>query len=115
MAGAKVYAITSDSQYGKARDIEEFTYNFAEFCEVRDKIKVIFEKQKEIIREANIITNLGFVRPIDKKFIEMMNEKAVVPYMCEAWEYVNPKISQFLPLMKIIQGWKFLIFVEIFV
>ncbi|OGM11201.1 hypothetical protein A2Z22_01810 [Candidatus Woesebacteria bacterium RBG_16_34_12] len=93
MAGAKVYAITSDSQYGKARDIEEFTYNFAEFCEVRDKIKVIFEKQKEIIREANIITNLGFVRPIDKKFIEMMNEKAVVPYMCEAWEYRDGDID----------------------
>lgn len=87
MAGAKVYAITSDSQYGKARDIEEFTYNFAEFCEVRDKIEVIFEKQKEIIMKANIITNLGFVRPVDKKLIEMMNEKAVVPYMCEAWEY----------------------------
>jgi len=87
MAGAKVYAITSDSQYGKAKDIEEFTYNFSEFCDVRDKIEVIFEKKKEIIRQANIITNLGFVRPIDKNFIEMMNEKSVIPYMCEAWEY----------------------------
>jgi hypothetical protein len=88
MAGAaRVYAITSDSVYGKAKDVEEFTYNFAEFCDVRDKIKVIFEKKKEIISQANIITNLGFVRPIDKNFVEMMNEKAVLPYMCEAWEY----------------------------
>jgi hypothetical protein len=87
MAGAKVYAITSDSQYGKAEDVEEFTYNFAEFCDARDKIKVIFQKKKEIIRQANIITNLGFVRPIDKKIVEMTNDKAVIPYMCEAWEY----------------------------
>lgn len=87
MAGAKVYAITSDSRYGKAKDVEEFTYNFAEFCGVRDKIKVVFEKKKEIVGQANIITNLGFVRPIDKNFIEMMNEKAVIPYMYEAWEY----------------------------
>jgi hypothetical protein len=87
MAGAKVYAITSDSQYGKAKDIEKFTYYFAEFCKVKDRIKVIFERQKEIIRQANIITNLGFVRPIDKKLIEILNEKAVIPYMCEAWEY----------------------------
>jgi hypothetical protein len=88
MAGAaRVYAITSDSVYGKAKAVEEFTYNFAEFCDVRDKIKVVFEKKKEIISQANIITNLGFVRPIDKNFVEMMNEKAVIPYMCEAWEY----------------------------
>jgi hypothetical protein len=87
MAGAKVYAITYDSPYGKAKKIEEFTYKFAEFCDVRDKIEVVFEKKKEIISQANIITNLGFVRPIDKKFVEMMNEKAVITYMCEAWEY----------------------------
>lgn len=86
-AGAKVYAITSDSQYGKAKDIEEFTYNFAGFCDVRNKIHVVFEKKKEIINQANIITNLGFVRPIDKSFVDMLNEKAVIPYMCEAWEY----------------------------
>lgn len=87
MAGAKVYAITSDSQYGKAKDVEKFTYDFAEFCDVRNRIKVIFEKKNEIISQANIITNLGFVRPIDKNFVEMMNEKAVIPYMSEAWEY----------------------------
>lgn len=93
MAGAKVYAITSDSRYGKAKEVEEFTYNFGEFCDVRNKIKVIFEKQKEIIGEANIITNLGFVRPIDKKFVELMNEIAVIPYMCEAWEYRDGDID----------------------
>jgi ubiquinone/menaquinone biosynthesis C-methylase UbiE len=86
MAGAKVYAITSDSPYGRAKDVEDFTYNFAEFCDVRDKIEVVFEKKKEIISQANIVTNLGFVRPINKNFVEMMNEKAVIPYMCEAWE-----------------------------
>lgn len=86
-AGAKVYAITSDSKYGKAKNIEEFTYKFAEFCRVRDKIEVIFEKKKEIIYQANIITNLGFVRPIDRKFVEMLNENSVIPYMYEAWEY----------------------------
>ncbi len=86
-AGAKVYALTSDSQYGKREDIEEFTYIFAEFCGVRDNINVIFEKRKEIINQANIITNLGFVRPIDRSFVDMLNENAVIPYMCEAWEY----------------------------
>lgn len=87
MAGAKVYAITSDSPYGKAKDVEEFTYNFADFCDVEDKIQIVFEKKKEIVSQSNIITNLGFVRPIDKNFVEMMNKRDVIPYMCEAWEY----------------------------
>ncbi len=86
-AGAKVFAVVSDSKYGMAEDIAELTYNFAKFCGVRDNINVVFEKKKEIINQANIITNLGFVRPIDKRFIDMLNENAVIPYMCEAWEY----------------------------
>ncbi len=104
-AGAKVYAIASDSQYGKAKDIKEFTVNFAEFCGVKDKIEVVLEKKKEIINQANIITNLGFVRPIDDKFIGMLNENAVIPYMCEAWEYregdmdIKACISKNIPVM----------------
>jgi len=87
MAGARVYAITRNSTYGKAKDIENYTYKFAEFCNVKDKISVIFEKKEEIISKANIITNLGFVRPIDKNFLDMMNKDAVISYMCETWEF----------------------------
>lgn len=105
MSGAKVYAVTSDSQYGKAKDIKEFTDNFAQFCGVGDKIDVVFEKKEEIINRANIITNLGFVRPIDKKFVELMNKNSVIPYMCEAWEYregdvdINACKSRNIPVM----------------
>lgn len=87
MARAKVYAITSDSPYGTAKEVEESTYNFAEFCGVKDEIEIFFEKKRETVNQANIVTNLGFIRPIDKNLIEMMSERAVIPYMCEAWEY----------------------------
>lgn len=87
MAGASVYAITQDSVYGKAKDIEMFTHKFAEFCGVKDKISVVFDKEKSIISKANIITNLGFVRPINMNFLNMVNNKAVICYMCETWEF----------------------------
>jgi hypothetical protein len=87
MAGARVYAITKDSEYGSAKNIEEYTYCFAKLCGVKDRMKVIFERQKNFVSKANIITNLGFVRPIDRCLIEMMNDKAVIPYMSEAWEF----------------------------
>ena len=86
LAGAKVYAITRDSQYGKKEDIRRYTKIFAEYCNVKNPITVLFEKKSDAIHEANIVTNLGFVRPIDAHFIEMMNKNAVVSYMYETWE-----------------------------
>lgn len=85
MAGAKkVYAITSDSKYAVKEEVEKDTILLAKLCKVKDIIHVVFDKTK--IKEADIITNLGFVRPIDKKTIDLMKSNAVIPYMCEAWE-----------------------------
>lgn len=85
MAGAeKVYAITADSNYASKGDVEKDTYMFAKLCGVEDKIEVVFDKEK--ISEADIVTNLGFVRPIDKSTIDNMKKNSVIPYMCEAWE-----------------------------
>ncbi len=86
LAGGKVYAITRDSRYGRKEDIKECTEAFAEFCNVKEPITVLYEKDPEVIRKSNIITNLGFVRPIDANFVRMMNENAVISYMYETWE-----------------------------
>lgn len=110
MAGAKVYAITDDSKYANKEVVKCFTYEFAEFCGVRDKIEVIYEKDKMYVSKSNIVTNLGFVRPIDKEFINMMNDKAVVPLMFEAWEYREGDIdlryceSKGIPVMATSEG-----------
>lgn len=85
MAGAKmVYAITADSKYASKEEVEKDTMLFAKLCGVENKICIVFDKNK--IKEADIVTNLGFVRPIDKDTINMMKKNSVIPYMCEAWE-----------------------------
>lgn len=85
MAGAKkVYAITGDSKYALKEDVKKDTLLFANMCGVKDKIEVVFDKS--CIGDADIITNLGFVRPIDKNTIDKLKNGAVIPYMCEAWE-----------------------------
>lgn len=85
MAGAKrVYAITGDSKYGLKEQVKKNTMLFAELCGIEDKIEVVFDKSS--IGDADIITNLGFVRPIDKDTIDKLKKDAVIPYMCEAWE-----------------------------
>lgn len=82
-----VLALTRDSEYGKAIDIREHTMELARNWKVDDKIQVIYDRDDERIANADIITNLGFVRPIDAEFLKRVKKTAVIPLMWETWEY----------------------------
>ncbi len=82
----KVYAVTDDSVHGSKIDVAEVTRAFAEFCGVKNRIEVLFEKEEKVVRQADIVTNLGFVRPVDHRMVEMMHDRAVVSLMHDAWE-----------------------------
>jgi len=87
LAGAdKVFAYTKDSIYKKATEVEKLTSRLAKFCGINNKIEVLFEKSPQVIHQADIITNLGFIRPIDRKFISAMKDNSVISLMSEAWE-----------------------------
>lgn len=89
LAGAeKVYAWTRDSRFGKADDIVNACKDFIAENNLRgDVIEFALNERPDAhIFEADIITNLGFIRPIDKLFVEKTKEGVVIPYMCEAWE-----------------------------
>lgn len=93
LAGAKVIAIGKDSPYGKKEDAAAYLAEKAEQFEVRDRITSVFEQgdklnplTKDHIAESDIITNLGFVRPIDKHLLDAVKKGAVIAGMCEDWE-----------------------------
>jgi hypothetical protein len=87
MAGARrVFAITRDSKYGSTDHVQKSTTELAIVAGVEDRLEFVKEKTKEIVSEADIITNSGYVRPIDAQMISWMKPKAVVPLMYEAWE-----------------------------
>jgi hypothetical protein len=84
----KVYVWIKDTSYGPAKDIR---LEFERIIGVLNIEPAFFEfalneRPQEHIQGAEIITNLGFVRPLDKAFLSALNDKAVVSYMCEAWE-----------------------------
>ena len=93
LAGARVYAITRDSKYASAVEVIENTIKLAEYFNVRNKIQIFTEKRPEIISQADIVTNLGFVRPINKWFISHMKPTAVIPLMYETWEFRRDDID----------------------
>lgn len=88
LAGAKkVYALTKDSNYGQANLICKNTINLAEKWNIADKIEILFSREDEKIGLADIVTNLGFVRPLDAPFLNKLKSTVVIPLMFETWEY----------------------------
>ena len=88
LAGSdRVFAITQDSRYGKAVDVRKFTLELAHRWGVEDRIEVVSDKIPSILSKVDIVTNLGFVRPIDKSMIAHLKPTAVLPLMWETWEF----------------------------
>lgn len=83
----KVIAVTKGSKYGKAKDVMENTLLFAKYFGVDGRIQVFDVLKPVMIEKADIVTNLGFLRPIDKDFISHLKPTAVIPLMYETWEF----------------------------
>ena len=87
MAGAdRVYTLTRDSRFGSAKQALSEVCAAARAFGVEDRITPL-ARDDERIADADVITNLGFVRPIDEPFIARLKKTAAVPLMWETWEY----------------------------
>jgi hypothetical protein len=87
MSGAaRVFALARDSRYGSVAEIAEGLMDLASSAGVEERIRIVTEKNREIIAAADIITNSGHLRPIDRAMIEWMKPTAAIPLMYEAWE-----------------------------
>lgn len=89
LAGAKkVYAYTKDSPYGKAIDNISHCSEIITSLGIEDRIEFITCKEELIskIPEIDVITNSGFLRPINATILNKAKETIVIPLMFEAWE-----------------------------
>jgi len=88
LAGAdQVYALTRNSSYGSMQQARDLTLFLAQEWGVADRVEVLFSREDQRIGLADIITNLGFVRPIDASFLKKLKSTAVISLMFETWEY----------------------------
>ena len=77
MAGAqRVFAMTRTSRYGTIEQVREQTQQLAELAGVSRCIEVITIKSRDIVAQADIITNSGHLRPIDAKMVSWMKPTA---------------------------------------
>jgi hypothetical protein len=88
MAGAdQVFAFSRTTIYGGFEEIRANTQRLAKLAGVEPRLKIIKQKTREIVSQADIITNSGHVRPINAEMISWMKPGAVIPLMYEAWEF----------------------------
>jgi hypothetical protein len=87
LAGARrVFAFTRPTQYGSVADVVRQTRDLAVEAGVLDRIEVRTDHPLSVIHEADVVTNSGHLRPIDREMIRRMRPTAVLPLMFEAWE-----------------------------
>jgi hypothetical protein len=88
LAGSeRVFATGKDSPYGSRREVFRQGMRLAGAWSVRDRVLLVDEVSPDVIAQADIVTNLSALRPIDGPFISHLKPGAVIPYMRESWEY----------------------------
>ena len=87
LAGAQVFALANATRYASAKEIGEATLGLARIVRVEDSIELVYDKDPGLLRQVDIVTNSGQVRPIDKATASHLKSTCVVPLMYEAWEY----------------------------
>jgi hypothetical protein len=86
-AGAtRVLALTRDSGFDAKESVRDQTLAAAEAWGVAAQVEVSFERRPDWVEAADVVTNSGFVRPIDAGMVSNMKATAVVPLMWETWE-----------------------------
>jgi hypothetical protein len=87
LAGAdKVFALARTTRYGSSQDVASQTCELVRLLGRRGRVEIVSEKSPDVLRQADIVTNSGHLRPLDAQTIRAMKPTAVIPLMYEAWE-----------------------------
>jgi hypothetical protein len=83
----RVFAVARDSRFGTADELSAETISLAKLAGVDSRLSIVREKTRAIVSAADIVTNSGHVRPINREMVSWMKPTAVVSLMYEAWEF----------------------------
>lgn len=88
LAGAnEVLMLSGNSRFGSAEEALRATLQVAEAWGVETRLRPLHDRRDPLLHRADIVTNLGFVRPIDSSLLGMTGPHTAVALMFEAWEF----------------------------
>lgn len=85
-AGAKVFAFAKTTRYGTAGTVVQSLKKQAKLFKNAD-ITFIEKLSPSVLAQADIITNSGHLRPLNKAKLKYVKKGAVIPLMYEGWEF----------------------------
>ncbi len=88
LAGARVFAFTKTTRYGTVDEVFANTRRLVDSCTTRTlDVQLVDRITPEVIAQADVITNSGHLRPLDRQLLQHAKDGAVIPLMYEAWEW----------------------------
>jgi hypothetical protein len=90
---AHVNACTRDSRWGSAAEISRMMDELADHFGVADRIEVSTHSAVDMAQGADVVTNLGFVRPISRALVSQLPAHAAIALMWEPWEFRDEDID----------------------
>lgn len=87
LAGAKVFAFSRSTSFGSAEYAISSTKQVFKNYHKKLDINFITKLTPEILSQADVITNSGHLRPLDKEKLSYAKDDLVIPLMYEAWEW----------------------------
>jgi hypothetical protein len=88
LAGARVFAFTKTTRYGTVDEVFASTRRLMDTCTTRAlDIELIDRVTPQVVAQADVITNSGHLRPLDRQLLQHAKDGAVIPLMYEAWEW----------------------------
>jgi len=90
MAGAEVYAYAADNRHSSAAQALaelDACWDDPALTHLQSMVHPIPDLHPDVIRRANVITNSGNLRPLDRHKMAFAADDTVVPLMFESWEW----------------------------
>ncbi|MCI0599279.1 MAG: hypothetical protein L0Y50_00415 [Beijerinckiaceae bacterium] len=89
----QVYALTRPSGYGSVAEVERCTNELTSLAGIKDRVEIITAIKDDVLARADIATNSGHLRPIDRSIISKLPQHCVIALMFETWEFRTSDID----------------------
>jgi len=84
----KVIAVSKTTSYGTFEENKKNIEDLAEKLNIDiSNLEVVEKLEEHHLKEADIVTNSGLVRPITSDMMSKMKNTSVIPLMWETWEF----------------------------
>jgi hypothetical protein len=90
LSGADVFAVAKESKFGTIQQVQKEVLSMAKELKIKNQISIIKNFSDIDLAGIDVVTNTGFVRPINKALIDKLSPSCVIPLMWEPWEF-RPK------------------------